>query len=188
MAVVEIEVDTDTNANLFFQPLQEHVRGRFLPARVRVESAGKLAMALPDGVPGQRIRLDTDKAEATVLDPLAAPEHARTRDTLAKIVTGDESAKADRLAFAPPARITPGVHVPTWVGWMVRAVKAGYARVVSGQRPDAVPGECQPRVYSSMSQGPRKDDKDGTIEKLTALLVAKLSPAERKELAGLLGK
>ena len=102
--------------------------------------------------------------------------------------TGDESAKADRLGFAPAVRISGGVHVPTWLGWMVRAVKAGYARVVSGSLPDAVPAECQPRVYSSMSQGPRKDDKDATIEKLTALLVAKLSPAERKELAAVLGK
>src|SRR6188472_3173032 len=128
--IVEIEVDSETNADLHFEPLAERVRGAFLPARVRQESAGKLAMALPTGLPGQRIRLDTDAKIGAVLEPLAGPAHAATRATVAKLITGDESATDARLSFAPAERTYPGVHVPTWLSYMVRAVRAGYARVV----------------------------------------------------------
>jgi hypothetical protein len=71
---------------------------------------------------------------------------------------------------------------------MIRAVRAGYARLTMGTLPDVIPADAKPRKFSSLSQPPEKDARDKTIETLTALLVSKLSPAERKELAGVLGK
>ncbi len=172
---VEIEVDGPTNADLLFEPVQERVRGRFQPARVGLESAGALAMRLPEGIPGQRIRLDTDPsgaARGTIIEPLAGPEHAATRATLARLVTGDGSATGDRLAFAPAVREYPGAHAPTWVGWMVRAVRAGAARVVSGKLPDAVPADCKPRSYSALSQPAAPDARDLLIGELMRRLDA----------------
>ena len=179
---VEIEVDTPNNAELMFEPIQERVRGRFLPARVRQESAGKLAMSLPDGLPGCRIRLDTDSGTGTILEPLSLPQHAATRATCAKQMTGDESATEARLSFAPAERTFTGVHTPTWLAWMVKAVRGGLARVVVGKLPADPPADAKPRVFSSMSQGVQKDAKDVVIDRLTKLLMAKLTPAERKEL------
>lgn len=171
---VEIEVDGPTNADLMFEPIQERVRGAFRPSRVRLESAGALAMQLPDGLPGQRIRLDTaadGTAHGTILEPLAGPEHAATRATLARLVTGEAHATGDRLGFAPAVREHPAAHAPTWLGWMVRAVRAGYARVVSGTLPDAVPTDCKPRVYSALSQ-PEADPRDLLIGELMRRLEA----------------
>jgi hypothetical protein len=172
MPVIELEVDGPTNTDLMFEPIQERVRGRFLPSRVRLESAGALAMALPEGLPGQRIRIDTDKAEGTVFEPLADPGQKTTRAVLARLVTGDPGARDDRLGFAPAVRIFPGVHVPTWLGWMVRAVRAGLARVVSGTLPPDVPADCKPRVFSSLSQSGQPDAKDLLIADLMRRLEA----------------
>ena len=172
---IEIEVDGPANSDLLFEPIQERVRGRFQPARVRLEAAGALAMQLPDGLPGQRIRLDTDAAGAargSIIEPLAGPEHAATRATLARLVTGDAHATGDRLGFAPAVREYPAAHAPTWLGWMLRAVRAGYARVVSGKLPDAVPADCRPRVFSSLSQPQQPDARDLLIGELMRRLDA----------------
>jgi hypothetical protein len=170
--ILEIEVDGPTNSDLLFEPIGDRVRGRFQPSRVKLEAAGALAMQLPDGLPGQRLRLDTAAGRGAVIEPLAAPEHAATRATLARLVTGDAHATGDRLGFAPAVQEFPGVHVPTWLGWMLRAVRAGYARVVSGTLPDAVPADCKPRVFSSLSQPPAADARDLLIGELMRRLDA----------------
>lgn len=184
MAAVEIEIDTPTNSNLRWEPTGETIRGAFRPARCRIAGAGELAMKLPDGLPGQRVRIDPDKGTAAVFEPLSTPEHAGTRDTLARLVTADESATGERLTFAPAVREYASVHGPSWVGWAVRAVRSGMARVVSGKLPDTPPKDAKPRAFS-LPDPP--DERDQTIKALTALLVAKLSPDERKQFAGLLG-
>ena len=50
-----------------------------------------------------------------------------------------------------------------------------------------VEADAKPRVFSSLSRGAQPDAKDATIAQLTALLLGKLSPAEKKELAAALG-
>jgi hypothetical protein len=182
--MIEIEVDTPNNADLYFEPLAERVRGAFQPARVRQASAGALAMALPAGLPGQRILLDVDKAEGAVVEPLAAPDHAATRAAVARVLTGDEGATADRVTFAPAVRVFPGVHVPTWTAHMAKAVRAGLARVVRGQLPKDPPADARPRVFSSLSR-PKDEAKPASLSDLLTAL-SRLSPAERKELAAAL--
>ena len=182
--LIEIEVNSPSNADLHWEPTAERVRGAFQPSRVKQESAGKLAMALPTGLPGQRIRLDTDARVGTILEPLATPAHAATRATVAKLVTGDESATEARLSFAPPERTYPGVHVPTWLSYMVKAVRSGVARIVKGELPADPPADAKPRVFSSLSRPPADAKPTSLADLLTAL--TKLTPAERKELAGIL--
>lgn len=184
MAVLEIEVHSDTNSNLRWEPTGETLRGSFRPARCRVSGAGELAMKLPDGLPGQRIRIDPDKGTAAVLEPLAGPDHKATRDALAKLVTGDEAATGERLTFAPAVKEYPAAHPGTWLGWAVRAVRSGLARVTAGKLPDKVPADCKPRAFSPPDP---PDEKDQTIKALVAVLAAKLTPDERKQFAGLLG-
>ncbi len=185
MPVVEIEVHSDTNANLRWEPVGETLRGSFRVSKCRNPEAGRLAMHLPDGLPGMRVRIDPEKGTAAILEPLAGPDHKTTRDTLAKLTTGDETATGERLTFAPALKEYPAAHAPTWIGWAVRAVRAGLARVVSGKLPDKVPADCKPRSFSPPEP---PDEKDATIKALVAVLAAKLTPDERKQFAGLLGQ
>ena len=67
---------------------------------------------------------------------------------------------------------------------MRRAVAAGLATVTKGKLPEADPPDMRRGFYTAE---PKADAKDATITQLVALLTAKLTPAERKELAGVLG-
>lgn len=181
MAVIEIEVDNATNSDLHFVPTGTRVRGGFAAGRVRLAAAGQLALELPDGVPGQRVRIDTDAKTGAILEPLADPAAKPLRTAVAKIVTGEPDATEDRVSFAPAVKEYLNADPAKWVGWMARAVKAGYAKLTKG---------TLPAVNLADSARPTRDEpdsRDKTIETLTALLLAKLSPTERKELAGLLG-
>lgn len=184
MPVIEVEIDNATNANARFEPLGQTVRGGFQAARARNPEAGQLVMHLPAGVPGQRIRVDTDKSVGTVLEPLATDDHKATRKALARLVTQDETADEGRLSFAPAVKEYPAVHTPTWVGWMVRLVRSGSAKLTAGKLPDKVPADCKPRSFSPPEQ---PDPKDDVIRQLTALLMGRLSADERKALGAQLG-
>jgi len=184
MPTVEIEIDNPTNSNLRWEPTGDTLRGGFQPTRTRLSTAGELAMALPAGLPGQRVRIDPDRNTASILEPLAGPDFEGTRDTLAKLVTQDETADEGRLAFAPAERKHEAIHAPTWIGWAVRAVRSGLAKLTAGKLPDKVPADCKPRAFSPPDP---PDEKDQTIKALVAVLASKLTADERKQFAGLLG-
>lgn len=179
--IYEIVVDNDLNADLYFEPLSERIRGGFQPGRVKDESSGKLFQALPKGIAGQRVRLDVDRSEGSVIEPLATAD-AETKRAVAKLITGDPDKP---VTFAPAVRITPNVHVGTWLGWMVRAVKSGLARETEGTLPDAVPADARPRSYSAASRT-QDPTRPASVPEIIAA-VGKLSPAERKELAAAFG-
>lgn len=179
---VEIEVNTPTNGNLLFQPTLTTVRGRFLPTRVASKHIGELVREFPEGLPGQRIRLDPDTATGAILEPLADPGAAELRAAVAKRLTGDRDGKVE---YAPAKVTFADVHAPTWMLWMLRAVRAGLAKVTRGTLPDVEPPDGKRDLFARPTV---PDAKDAVIEKLTALLIAKLSPAERKELASILAK
>lgn len=180
--MIEVEVDTPTNGNLMFQPTLTTVRGRFMPARVASKHIGELVREFPEGVPGQRIRLDPVTGTGAILEPLADPAAAELRAAVAKRLTRDPDGKVE---YAPAKQTFADVHVPTWTLWIMRAVRAGLARVVKGTLPDIEPADGK-RDFFARPTVP--DAKDAVIEKLTGLLIAKLTPAERKELASILGK
>jgi hypothetical protein len=118
------------------------------------------------------------------VEPLADPANADIRAAVEKRLKA-ASPNATEIAFPPAVKEFPNADAATWTGWMRRCVAAGVARLVSGKLPAADP-EGMKRSF--FSPEPRPDPKDDTIAALTRLLLTKLSPAERKELSGILGK
>jgi hypothetical protein len=184
--ILEIEIGGDVNQDYLFSTGTEdvRVRGSFRAGRVSVPTAGALAMALPDGVPGQRVRIDTEKGIGCILEPLHATEHAKTRAAVAKIIARREDAKEDAVKFDPAERRYQNAHVPSWLASMVKAVRGGHARLTAGTLPDSPPKDARPRVFSSVSAA-AADPRDATIadqNALIKLLLAKLPAAEREKL------
>jgi hypothetical protein len=168
--VIEIEVDNAQNGQLHFLPIGRSLRGRFDPARDTEPQARLLLIDYPRGVPGQRLALDADAGTAWLTDGLHDAEHKEARE------------KLKRKGYAlPPEREELTLQkgdVPTWLYWIKRAVESGLARLVRGKLPDKIEG---PVKKSFVVPERKPDQKDATIAKLTALLLAKLSPAERRQ-------
>ena len=180
--MVEIEVNDGRNGDLLFHPTGERVRGRFDASKVNASELGTLVRDLPSGVPGQLIRFDPATGTGAIVDPLHDPANAATKAAIEKRITG-ASAFGGSVDFGQPVKEYKDAHAGTWTGWMRRAVAAGLARVTKGKLPDEDPADMRRSFYSTA----KTDPKDATITQLVALLTAKLTPAERKELAGVLG-
>lgn len=180
--MVEIVVDNGKNGDLLFHPAGERVRGAFSPARVASEDIGQLVRDFPDGIPGQVIAFDPATNTGFIRDPLASAEHAQTRAAVERRL-GGLSGQPARVEYPAAERQFPNADAATWLGWMGRAVRSGLAKIVKGKVPAADPEGMRTGFYHTA----RTDPKDATITQLVALLTAKLSPAERKELAGVLG-
>jgi hypothetical protein len=167
--VLEVEVDTPTNANLIFLPIGgKKVRGRFDWRRVKEPLAAMAAARWPDGgvIPGQRIGVDLDSGTGFIVDPLHEAEHALTKE---KIV-------AQGLALPPARQDFAGVHVPTWLHWIKRAVEAGLAKIVTGTLPAIIDGTPKTTFFHNATPDPR----DATIDKLIDLLTG-LLPADKRK-------
>lgn len=180
--MVEIVVDTGRNGDLLFHPAGERVRGTFSAVNVAAEDIGALCRDFPQGVPGQVIGFDPATGTGYIRDPLTAPEHAGTRAVIERRLGGLSGTPA-KVDYPAAEKRFENAHAGTWLGWMARAVKSGAAKLVKGKLPDTDPADMKRGFYHQ----DRIDPKDGVITQLTALLMAKLSPAERKELAGVLG-
>lgn len=124
-SVFEIEVDDKLNASLFFLPLQRKVRGKFDFMRVKEANARRLVDNYPEGVPGQRLRLNTSTGEASLIEPL--------RDDQEWQFTGRNIEREG--AELPKSERFEAVDVATWAYWMIRAVESGNARIVAGTKP-----------------------------------------------------
>lgn len=185
MNTVEVEIDGPRNQSAYFPPLDVTLRGRFDPTRIPTEGEGlgALVRAFPNGgIPGQRLVLDPATGTGTIVEPLADPANAKVRQAI-EAFHKERNIAAGGLEFPIAARVHPGVHLPTWLGWLKRLVESGVARVVKGKLPEDDPPEMKKGFFNPPS---RTDAKDEQIRQLTALLVAKLSPTERKEMAGIL--
>lgn len=180
--MLEIEINNATNGDLLFHPAGERVRGRFDPARVAAEDIGALVRDFPSGIPGQVIAFDPATNTGFIRDSLTSAEHAKTREAIERRA-GGLSGQPARVEYPPAERQFPNAHAGTWLGWMRRAVASGAAKLVRGKLPESDPADMRRGFYFTE----KTDPKDATITQLVALLTAKLSPAERKELAGVLG-
>jgi hypothetical protein len=178
--VIEIEVDTPNNGDLFFLPAMQRVRGRFLPTRVASEDIGRLVRDFPNGVPGQRIRLDTAAAMGSIIEPLHDEEHAATAAAVEKRLLANAPGNGE-VGYDPPVK-EHMAFVPTWLLWMRRAVNAGYARLVKGKLPDADPPEGTKELFRPAAS------RDEVIEKLTAMLFASMPAEKQKEVMAILAK
>jgi hypothetical protein len=181
--MVEIEVDEATNGGLLFHPAGERVRGRFDPARVASDDIGTLVRQFPRGVPGQVIAYDPATNTGYIREPLLDPANADVKAAVEKKLTALSPGQST-VDFGTAVREYPTAHAGTWLGWMARAVRSGVARVVKGKLPESDPPDMKRGFYTSE---PKADPRDATITQLVGLLTAKLTPAERKELAAVLG-
>lgn len=162
-SVLEVEVDTPKDSNLYFPPIGEAVRGRldFLRLSRRSVNAIQLSIPFPNGVPGQRIRVDLAEKRCSISEPLHDPEWGSAKKEIEK-----------RGLPIPTAEETyPGAHVPDWLHAIRRAVEAGYVRIVRGELPRDLGEETKvPEVL---------DPADKKIDRLCTLverLLDRLAP------------
>src|SRR5262249_23319854 len=137
---------------------------------VNVKVAG---MAYPGGIPGQRLVLDPDKLEASIVETLHDPQHRAVKQRLEK-----------QYALGPE-RETFVVHkddLATWYYWLGRAVAQGDAKLVRG----AIPAKYEGTPRKSFVSQPRKDPRDAMISKLVAVLYASLPESKRSQVDAIL--
>jgi hypothetical protein len=167
-SVLEIEVDTRHNRNLYFVPIDRVVRGRFDWRRVADRNGAELREKWgEEPVPGQRIVLDAERREGAIVEPLY------TRPELKKRIEAREQ-------VLPPERQSySNVDVAEWLYWLRAAVAAGDAAVVQGKLPEAL--DYRPKRF-----GERRSPQQRLTEALVAVLYAGLSDKQRKEVSHLL--
>ncbi|MGE0607130.1 MAG: hypothetical protein AB7O62_08560 [Pirellulales bacterium] len=129
---IEIEVDTEHNNNVLFQPLQRSIRGRFSFDRAaKHEKNWHLVSAgWPDMIPGQRIGFDAATGEGYILEPLHAPDHEGIA----------ERVKAQAMKLAPEreaVKLTDQGRAD-WLWAMKCLTDHGIAKLVKGEFPREV--------------------------------------------------
>jgi hypothetical protein len=181
MAVITLEVRNKFNRGLFFKPIQAPIRGTIDFVATKDEHLYAMGQYF-DGqpIPGQRIVLDTDKAEGAVYDPLAHPDNATIANKIRERLNG--VIKNGTIAFDEPKRFAK-VHPATWLHHMKQAVEAGIAVVVSGDINTPVEGEPQREfIHRREPQKDKRDDIIATLIEQNNKLMAALSerPAAKK--------
>jgi hypothetical protein len=175
--IIEIEIDGPQNENLVFRPLQRTIRGRFDFNRVAEPTARMKLNQWGGAIPGQRLRVDLDKQEATIVDGLHDPQHAATRKTIIN---------SGQYELPPAEEVIPNIHVPTWLHYLKLAVSSGIARVIQGVLPDRVNGIPQTSFYTRpASQSTDRvadaiDNMAKALETNTQLVAAMLKRLESK--------
>lgn len=135
--VIEVEVNSTKNANLFFGPLARRIRGRWELSRATEfdRDAGKLTDRYSEPIPGQRIGIDLDIGEGYIVEPLHDDQYAAMRQRIQK---------TNRLE--PARQSFKAVHVPTWLFWLNRAVDANHAKLLEGKFPEGIGAKKQEAV------------------------------------------
>ena len=130
--VLEIEFGNDKGQDCLFYPALSKLRGKldFVVMQQHNPEVGKLYGKFQQGIPGQRVRIDPERGEAFIIDPLSEPQHDATRKTIKELI-GEVSFRPARDRKELRAE-----EVPTWLYWMRRAVEAGAAKVTEGRLPD----------------------------------------------------
>lgn len=177
--IVELEVDTPRNSNIWFYPAGGVVRGRFSMSRFGKFEKNALQYAdhpLAE-LPGQRIIIDFDKRTASIHEPLADAAHERLRRVIEK--AGQSIPEHQEFDLTTPDE--GFCRLSTWCYWAGRAIEEKTARIVRGELPSKLPG--QPRKKFIGGSG---EDAETLFKKMVAILWAKLSPKEREEAEALL--
>ena len=151
---VEIEVDGPQNEQLRFRPLQRSIRGRFDMARLNEPMSATRAKEWPMPIPSQRLGIDPD-GSGYIAEPLHEAEYAPLRE---KIERGGMRLEEEVQHFE-------GIHLPSWLYWMARAVECGLARVTKGNLPKAEDVQGEPRKNFIMAP-----PEPGPTDKLTAAI------------------
>lgn len=162
-AVLEVEIDDHKrDSHLYFPPIGQPVRGRCDFGRMarRDPNAIMLTTHFPNGVPGQRIRIDFHSKRCSIVEPLHLPEFELCRKEI------------ERRGLPIPVAeetYTPA-NLADWLWTIKRAIDAGYARVTCGELPKDL-GEETPRK-ENLDPGEQRIDRLCTlIESLLGRLV-----------------
>ncbi|MGH7193127.1 MAG: hypothetical protein ACREJM_06275 [Candidatus Saccharimonadales bacterium] len=162
--VLEVEVDTPKDGNLFFPPIGFPIRGRldFMRLIKREANAVSLTIPFPDGVPGQRLRVDLGAQTCSIVEPLHEEKWAKCKAEL----------ENRGLPIPPASEDFPGAHVPDWLHEIKRSFDNGHVRIVRGEMPKDL-GIETPRHQA-------KDPGEQRIDRLCDLvetLLERLVPA-----------
>jgi hypothetical protein len=165
--VLELEVDSDKNANWYFLPIGETIRGRMDYSRETHATSIKEGRELfPKGIPGQRLVLDLDAGQAQIVEPILKDE------SILKVLK--------KRGMAPPTEKEPvPVHkdsIPSWLYWIKRGVESGIVKLLRGKLPDKIDGKIQKRF----SVPERIDANTQRLDKLTAIIYGMLTPDQKK--------
>lgn len=131
----EIEMATDTNSNVLFNPTQQVLRGRWSPAAISLRgmTSAQGMNQMPE-LPGMIVGFDPEAKKLIVRDPLADAENRAIVEDANRVLLGVfsvQSRPADRVE-----RELTDDEFKTLVYWMRRAVDGEQARMVVGNLPD----------------------------------------------------
>lgn len=175
--ILEIEIDGPQNENLVFRPLQRAIRGRFDLNRVAEPTARMKWNEWGGVIPGQRLRVNLDTQEATIVDGLHDSQHGALRKKIAD---------SKQWELPPAEEVIQNIHVPTWLHYIKLAVSSGVAKVVQGVLPDKINGIPRTSFYRApASQSTDRvadaiDNMAKALETNTKLVEAMLKRLESK--------
>lgn len=189
MTYTEIEMQTDKNGNVLFNPTQEVLRGRWTPASKSLRGFTSAAgMNQMPELPGMIVGVDPDTKEMVIRDPLADPENRELVDEANRVLSNVfsiESRPADERR-----RHLNDDDYKTLLYWMARTVDSKQARVVSGRLPSVeevrsqVPGRIRKYFWDTgkLSEDSWEEDASEVAqEKVTKKTTAK--PSSNKPMA-----
>jgi len=150
-----IELGTEQNQDVMFNPLRKRFRGRYDRHLLPPGSIGgenSMAMRI-DQVPGIYVTIDLGRKRARIVDPLSLPENKALMAHINKCI-GGIGTKYDPVAEEVHENMSDK-QIATWIYWMARLVKKKYASVVSGSFPDRLPSRGVKVDFFNTSQAPR---------------------------------
>lgn len=147
MSYTEIEMQTEKNGNVLFNPTQEVLRGRWSPASKSLRGFTSAAgMNQMPELPGMIVGIDPDTQEMVIRDPLADPENDDLVDEANRVLSNVFSieSKAGKMR----RRVLDEDDYKTLLYWMARTVESNQARVVTGRLPsvDVIRSEVSGRI------------------------------------------
>lgn len=163
---VEIQVDNETNADLFFRPINDRVRGSF--DQTRLPDVSPKLKQYPNPVPGQVIGVDPD-GSLYVRDPIYDDEFSACREFIEK--RGFE--------LSPQLQNFDGIDTNTALFWMKRAVDGGLAKIVEGTFPKIDPEKAKKNFVTRETKSSTSQLADAVREQTEVLKQVLSKLAER---------
>jgi hypothetical protein len=146
-----VEIATRLNQNVFFHPVGETLRGRWLTANVSPMSLNSEILKVGD-LPGVRIRVDAPRRKADIFDPMGLPEKRDALEGFQKRCRAELSSMFNEGPL--PAKTYQNMSdtdLKTWIYWIRRLVNVNHVEIISGSVPtleeiEALPGKTMFRL------------------------------------------
>lgn len=151
-----IEISDPKCRNIMWPPTREILRGELLKSRLNSDEQNEITIKIPD-MPGIRIKIDPEKAEASVFDPLSDP--SKKADLREAENAFKEHLKVTHTAMEGKTyRKMSANDVKSWVHWACRLVESRHAKLVSGSLPsketvENLPGKTGMSYFDSSARG-----------------------------------